>query len=100
MTAPPTKPKPVTVPDFLSARSRGAKLAGSWPEVATRAKMISITGRRNVLQRFREACLLAQREVFVVTTAELAANDAPLGRLLDQAIGRGISVHVLPEPAR
>src|SRR6266516_3370626 len=44
MSIPPTKPKPVTVPDFLSARSRGTRLAVLTAYDYTFARLLDETG--------------------------------------------------------
>jgi 3-methyl-2-oxobutanoate hydroxymethyltransferase len=44
MSLPPTKPKPVTVPDFLSARSRGTKLAVLTGYDYTTARLLDAAG--------------------------------------------------------
>jgi 3-methyl-2-oxobutanoate hydroxymethyltransferase len=44
MSIPPTKPKPVTVPDFLSARSRGTRLAVLTAYDYTMARLLDESG--------------------------------------------------------
>jgi sugar-specific transcriptional regulator TrmB len=59
------------------------------------SRMISIGGRRNVIQRFRDACDAASKEILVASTPDLASGDGPLGRGLVDAETRGVQVRML-----
>ena len=110
----PRKYAPVPMEEFIerqlqeqeeqlaSLRARREELVRLFPvlgtttEVAGRAHMTAIAGRRNVMQRFREACMATEEDVFVAAPAELLGPDGPVGRLLEQARARGVRVHVVP----
>lgn len=110
----PRKYMPVAMDDFIdrqihdqeerlaSLRDRKETLSHLFAivgttQVADRARIASVSGRRNVLQRFREACHAARQDVFIADAEDPTSEGSPLARLLGQAAGRGVSVHVVPE---
>lgn len=83
-------------------RARADAISALFPVVGTavlpdRPQTVMLSGKRNILQRFREASAAAQERILAIATPELARADGPLRRQLDQAKARGVDVSVLAD---
>src|SRR5688500_13198648 len=108
----PRKYTPVPMEEFIERRMREQREAMAmlgaereWlfrlcplrgtTEIAGRPRLVAVTGRRNVLQQIREGCLAAKRDIFVTAMPEIVLEEGPVWRCVEQAVARGVEVHVV-----
>lgn len=107
----PRKYAPVAIEEFLrreieeqeaqasQLRARAAEVASLFPLVGNaslpdKAHTITLSGKRNIIQRLREACDEAQESIFAIMAPDLRA-DSTMRRLIEKTAQRGIDVHIL-----